>query len=96
MTYARKVDANQKGIVDALRAVGVSVLDLSRCGHGTPDLLCAKGQRAWLIECKGPKGTLTEDQAKFIEGWRGDVHIIRTVGEALALVGVLDRGPRAQ
>lgn len=41
MTYARKVDKSQAEIVKALRAVGISVMDLSRVGHGRPDLLLA-------------------------------------------------------
>ena len=88
MTYARKVDGNQKAIVESLRAVGASVLDLSRVGQGCPDILAAKGPHSWLIEVKGPKGTLTPDQVKFIDAWRGDVHIVRSVDEALMLVGV--------
>lgn len=84
-----KVDANHKVIVDALRAIGVSVQSLADIGHGCPDIVAAKGSMTWLIEIKGPKGKLTPDQLKFIDGWRGTVHIIRTVDEAFKLVGVM-------
>lgn len=89
MRLAAKVDANQKSIVDALRAIGVSVQSLASIGRGCPDLVAAKGSQCWLIEVKGEKGKLTPDQVKWIESWRGDVHVIRTVDEALQLVGVI-------
>jgi Holliday junction resolvase len=84
-----KVDLNQTEIVDALRKVGVSVQSLASIGRGCPDLVVAKGQQCWLIEVKGAKGKLTDDQVKWIGAWAGDVHIIRTVDDALQLVGVL-------
>jgi Holliday junction resolvase len=84
-----KVDANQGQIVDALRAIGVSVQSLASIGKGCPDLIAAKGDKCWVIEVKGEKGRLTPDQEKWIGNWRGVVHIIRTVDEALKLVGVI-------
>jgi len=38
---------------------------------------------------KGPKGKLTEDQEIFMMHWQGDVHIARTVDDALRIVGVI-------
>lgn len=84
-----KIDANHNEIVSALRAVGVSVQSLASIGHGCPDLVAAKGSMTWMIEVKGPKGKLTADQIKFIDAWNGSVHIVRTVDDALQLVGVL-------
>ena len=84
-----KVDANQAAIVKALRAVGMSVLSLAPMGKGCPDLLVADDDSYFLIEVKGPKGKLTDDQVAFIADWRGVVHIARTVDEALNIVGVL-------
>jgi hypothetical protein len=89
MRRAAKVDANQSEIVEALRKVGVSVQSLASIGRGCPDLVAAKGAQAWLIEVKGPNGTLTPDQQEWIANWRGPVHIVRTVDEALQLVGVI-------
>ena len=89
MRFAAKVDANQGEIVDALRKAGVSVQSMAAIGKGCPDLLAAKGGKVWTIEVKGPKGKLTPDQIEWIDKWHGDVHIIRTVDEALTLVGVL-------
>lgn len=88
MRFAR-VDANHGEIVDALRKVGVSVQSLASIGHGCPDIVCAKGSMTWMVEIKGAKGKLTPDQIKFIGAWRGTVHIVRTVNDALQLVGVL-------
>lgn len=85
---AAKVDANQAEIVKALRAVGVSVQSLATIGKGCPDLLAARGADTWVIEVKGPKGKLTPDQIEFLKNWRGVVHIVRTVDEALNIVGV--------
>jgi Holliday junction resolvase len=85
-----KVDLNQAEIVDALRKVGVSVQSLASLGKGVPDLIAAKGAQCWLIEVKGPKGKPTPDQVKWVEAWKGDVHFVRTVDDALKLVGVIE------
>lgn len=84
-----KVDANQAEIVKALRQVGMSVLSLAPMGKGCPDLLVADDDSYFLIEVKGPKGKLTDDQVAFIADWRGVVHIARTVDDALAIVGLI-------
>jgi Holliday junction resolvase len=85
---AAKVDANHGEIVKALRDAGASVQSLATVGKGCPDLVVGKGPDTFLIEVKGPKGKLTDDQVKFIGEWRGVVHIVRTVDDALQLVGV--------
>ena len=90
MRHYGKVDANQKDIVSALRYVGVSVQSLANIGNGCPDLMAARGHQMWAIEVKGPKGKLTDDQIEWINNWRGVVHIVRTVDEALQLVGVAE------
>ena len=90
MRRAAKIDEVQPSIVEALRKVGASVVSLASIGQGCPDLLACKGDRLWLIEVKGPKGTLTDDQKRFILNWSGTVHIIRTPDEALKLVGEIE------
>jgi Holliday junction resolvase len=89
MRRAAKVDANQGEIVEALRKAGASVQSLASIGRGCPDLVAAKGAQCWLIEVKGDKGKLTPDQVEWIANWRGAVHIVRTVDDALQLVGVI-------
>ncbi len=84
---AAKIDANQPEIVEALRSVGCTVQSLATIGKGCPDLLVAKDGKTWTIEVKGPKGTLTPDQVEWIKNWNGVVHIVRSVDDALQLVG---------
>ena len=72
----------------ALRDVGCSVLILSGVGGGVPDLLVGKGGINWLMEVKIAKGDLNPDQVKFQATWRGSYLVVRSVGEALAAVGI--------
>ena len=88
----RKVDANQSQIVDALRKIGCCVIDLSASGEGVMDLLVCCRRRTWMVEVKNLKGRgdiLTPAQIK-LHAAIGDagceVHIVRSVDEALALV----------
>jgi len=83
-----KRDGNQAEIVEALRKVGASVLDLADVGRGCPDLLVGYAGREWLVEVKTPNGELTPDQKAFIQVWHGAVHVIRNVDEALAVIGI--------
>ena len=87
--HSGKVDANQREIVDALRKCGISVQSLASIGDGCPDLLAADFQRVWVIEVKGPKGSLRPEQEAWINAWRGTVHVVRSVDDALRLVGVM-------
>lgn len=88
--YAKKVDANQKVIVDALRKIGCSVFVASTVGRGFPDLVVGKAGETFLIECKVQKGKLTPEQVDFQEFWRGGkVIIVRSVEDALAVFSCL-------
>ena len=89
MRIAAKVDANQAEIVSTLRSAGISAHSTASIGKGFPDLICAKLDRMWLIEVKGPKGKLTDDQVEFMKHWQGDVHIARSPDDALRIVGIL-------
>lgn len=94
MRRAAKVDANQSEIVKALRALGCDVLILSAVGDGCPDLLVTAPvfpRRTMLIEIKDEakppsKRTLTADQVEFHREWRGEIHIVKSVDEAIAVV----------
>jgi hypothetical protein len=86
---AKRTDANQAEIVQALRAIGCSVQDLSQLGKGCPDLLCGYKERNYLIEVKNncdraPRLTPCEEQ--WIRQWRGQVAVIMTVEDAIAVV----------
>lgn len=85
---AAKRDANQPEIVDALRAAGVTVIELGHIGSGVPDLYCyrkATGLGRW-IEVKAPKGKLTKPQLEFhrvVPVW-----VVHSVAEALAAMDI--------
>lgn len=93
MRRRARIDANQPDIVDALRKAGASVRSLSQLGQGIPDLLI--GYCGWnaLAEIKDPSQpragqSLSKhpDEKKFHDLWKGQVKVIKTVTEALALL----------
>lgn len=88
MRRAAKVDSNQGAIVDALRAVGISVAPTHTVGDGFPDLVCGYRGATHLLEVKMPGKGLTDDQEQFVRGWRGNYHIVTDVIEALWVFGI--------
>lgn len=82
---ARKRDVNEKAIVEALEHVGAAVFRLN--GAGVPDLLVAYRGRWQPMEVKSARGRLTARQADTLFR-AGPIPIVRSVAEALALVGV--------
>lgn len=91
MRRRARVDRNHSEIVNALERCGCSVQSLASLGRGCPDLLVgsrgADGEsRNLLIEVKAPKGTPTPDQIEWASGWRGQMAIVRSVEEAIAVV----------
>jgi hypothetical protein len=94
MRRAAKKDSNQNPIVRELIQAGYSVLDLSKVGGGAIDILVGGidrhtgERRAWPMEIKTKKGKLNAIQEEWHAAWRGPVHVVRTVEEALAIVGV--------
>lgn len=85
----RKRDANHTAIVQALKAAGCSVLDLSALGAGAPDLLVARQGRVILMEVKNPDGRdrVEPHQLAWHAAWRGPpVAVVRSVAEALAAI----------
>ena len=95
-SYARK-DANHNAICAALRTCGWTVADLANVGAGVPDILIGgtlgpchpyAGARCnLLVEIKGERGKLNALQVDWHDGWRGQVAVVRTVDEALQLIG---------
>jgi Holliday junction resolvase len=82
-----RIDRNHGEIVQALRQVGASVQSLASVGRGCPDLLVGYRGLVFVMEVKAAKGKLRPLQEEWREGWRGPVHIVRTVDEALAAIG---------
>ena len=67
----RKVDLNQKEIVQQLRALGYSVRHTHTIGKGFPDIAIGKNQFTALVEIKRPGETLTPDEKEFFQIWKG-------------------------
>ena len=90
---AAKVDANQKLIVKALRDAGATVQHLHAVGAGCPDLLVGFRRINYLMEVKDGKRPpsarkLTDDQVIWHRDWRGNAHVVKSVSEALAVLGI--------
>ena len=80
--YAKRRDENEESIVNALEAIGCTVVRLD-----TPvDLLCGRGGKNILLECKMPKGRNTKPQQRFYADWKGQVRVVTTPEEAIAAV----------
>ena len=82
--YNPKRDANEPEIVEALQAVGASVLRADDV-----DLIVGYRGVNYLMEIKTPEGKLNKKQQKFFRSWKGQVNIIRTVDQALMLIGAI-------
>ena len=84
---ARRRDTGERAIISALEAVGIVVFPIS--GAGCPDLLLYCPQtRVWLpVEVKGPQGRLTAAQCQ--QRALAPYPVVRSVGDALTLVGVV-------
>lgn len=100
MRRAAATDANQSAIVDALRKAGASVQSLSAVGAGCPDLLVGFRGRNWLMEVKllpargrvkPSEARLNPAQKRWTVCWRGEVALVRSVDDALAVIGLLTR-----
>lgn len=91
MRRAARTDSNQQEIVRALRSAGCSVQPIHQLGRGVPDLLVGFEGRNYLLELKNgskvpSKRRLTEDEQKWHEQWQGQVTIVNSVEEAIALL----------
>jgi len=83
--WAAKVDGNQAEIVEALEKFGWTVISLARLGGGVPDLLCAKQWRTVLVEVKTASGRLRAVQEGFRIAWPGELWVVRSVDDVLAM-----------
>ena len=86
MRHRPKKDTNHDEIVLALRAAGATVQSLAAMGDGVPDLLVGYCGENFLFEVKTATGELTDDEAVWFDKWRGEVHIVRTIEDALITV----------
>ncbi len=85
-----KRDLNQQRIIQTLRAVGCSVLDMADLGGGAPDFAAAWKGTNFFFECKqDEKSKLTEAEKKFHATWRGQIAVITTANEVLEIIGAV-------
>lgn len=77
-------DANAAAIIQAWRQAGASVEVIGR----PVDCVVGRQGRNYLVEIKGPQGRLRPSQQTFVARWRGQVAVVRSVQEAIALLGI--------
>ena len=82
----KSVDKNQKKIIENLRAMGMTVIDLHEVGHGCPDIVVGFYGINFLFEIKSRTGRLTDNQVSLFAAWRGQVAIIRTTSDAVTII----------
>lgn len=91
MRKTAKIDDNQKQIVDGLRKLGLSVQSLASIGNGCPDIVVGTDRKNFLFEIKDgskppSKRLLTDDEVKWHERWRGQVHVVETIEDVLNVI----------
>lgn len=84
--WAQTPDAIQAEVSDALEKIGCSVVSLHRVGGGIPDLLVGRAKCNWLMEVKTKKGKLNALQEEWHSAYRGQVCVVRSAMEAVAVV----------
>lgn len=78
-----KSDANHRPIVEALKKLGASVLQIQGVGQGAPDILVGWQGRDILMEIKTEKGRVQGNQKLWHRGWSGTPPVVvRSVSEA--------------
>ena len=94
MRHFARLDRNHNEIVKAFRSLGCTVQSLATLGKGCPDLLCGlPGNVNILVEVKDGNADLTPDQVVWHSKWINPVHIIRNIGEVVAVVNAYRRKP---
>lgn len=86
MKHGRR-DANQQEIVEALRKIGATVIDLADVGKDCPDILVGYMDKNYLIEIKTPNGNLASGQKDFWVHWRGQTAVARSIKDAFNIIG---------
>ena len=94
MRRAARVDSNHKEVVDEFRRLGCSVLDMSRLGEGTPDLLIGFSGQCMLVEVKNgkkppSKRVLTGPQIYFWMSWKANPLVVKSLDDVAKTVNVL-------
>lgn len=87
----KRTDANHSEIVAGLRAIGATVRSTADVGHGFPDIAVGHQGLNWFFEIKdGGKSAsrrrLTAEERAFHQIWRGQVDVINSLDEAIAII----------
>ncbi len=82
MRRAARTDNNQHELVEALKKIGARSYYIKE----PVDLVVGFRGRSILLEVKRPGKVLTKAQEEFIAAWPGEVHVCRTIDEAIAAV----------
>lgn len=85
------MDSNHAEIVRALRQAGASVQSLAEIGDGCPDILVGIAGKNFTLEIKDgnlppSKQRLSADELTWHKLWRGQVRVVTSVSEALAIL----------
>lgn len=93
---ARRTDANQQDIMDALRQIGASVQSLHKVGDGCPDIAAAYANKNLFLEIKDgnqppSKRRLTPAESEWQKAWMGPVVTVTSVSEAVKAVMALGK-----
>lgn len=83
---AKKVDSNQKEIVQMLRNFGASVVDTHSVGKGCPDIFVGYKWKIYAFEIKSEGGFLTPAEYEWRENWKGNYYIVHNIEEALQIL----------
>lgn len=77
--WAKKRDTSERPIIEALKQMGMDVHQLDR----PVDLLIGWRGMNLLAEVKTDKKPLNEEQARFVDEWRGQVVVLRNPTDAV-------------
>jgi hypothetical protein len=82
--HVHRLDANHAAIREALEQVGATVD--TRCPG---DALVGWRGANYLLEIKTSTGKLRASQERFQAAWKGHYAVVRTVDEALKVIGAI-------
>ena len=90
-TMPKRVDSNQREVVEGLRRLGVSVWCTHESGKGAPDIVAGSLGKNYLFEIKDEakppsQQKLTEDEMSFHNNWRGQIAVVHNLEEARAII----------
>lgn len=89
MRRAAKKDTTHNSIGDHLRSLGWSVLDLSCCGNGIPDMAVGRKGFAALVEAKTGRAKLTTKEQAVKDRFDGPFIVANSPEDAEAQLNAL-------